>query len=156
MLKVMRDHSYGIAPVSQTIAGRKYLLVHQLSGNWSFPKGHKHRGESDLSAAMRELAEETGINEIEVLKDISFTGHYTIKRPLFKIRKSITIFIGSCNEKEPLNLQSGEIAAAKWCSLLEAASLLAYPETKRLLLDIETYLNQDNIHSGGILNLQTD
>lgn len=41
--------------------GEVLLVRGRLGGKWSFPKGHKHRGESDLQCALRELKEETGI-----------------------------------------------------------------------------------------------
>jgi mRNA-decapping enzyme subunit 2 len=41
---------------------QKYLLVKgRQSNKWSFPKGHRNRGELAIDCAIRELYEETGI-----------------------------------------------------------------------------------------------
>ncbi len=44
-------------------SGRVLLLKH-VSGHWVFPKGHVEAGEDDLQAALREVAEEAGVNAI--------------------------------------------------------------------------------------------
>jgi diadenosine hexaphosphate hydrolase (ATP-forming) len=40
--------------------GRTLLLQH-VSGHWVFPKGHVEAGETQLQAALREIAEEAGV-----------------------------------------------------------------------------------------------
>jgi 8-oxo-dGTP pyrophosphatase MutT (NUDIX family) len=41
---------------------KKFLLVKgRQSNKWSFPKGHRNRGELAIDCALRELHEETGI-----------------------------------------------------------------------------------------------
>lgn len=42
-------------------SGRVLLLKH-VSGDWVFPKGHLEAGEDALQAALREVAEEAGVN----------------------------------------------------------------------------------------------
>ncbi len=40
------------------------------NGAWLFPKGHPEAGESDEDAARREVAEETGLSDLELLGDL--------------------------------------------------------------------------------------
>ena len=47
-------------------AGEKRVLMLRAFQNWDFPKGLKEDGERPLEAAVRELAEETGIRDIEL------------------------------------------------------------------------------------------
>ena len=43
-----------------------YALVQgRYTGKWSFPKGHANEGEAPLECTMRELAEETGIDDLQ-------------------------------------------------------------------------------------------
>jgi hypothetical protein len=43
----------------------KYALVQgRYTGKWSFPKGHSNEGETPLNCALREVAEETGIDKL--------------------------------------------------------------------------------------------
>ena len=41
------------------------LLVLRAYANWDFPKGEIESGENDLEAARREVAEETGLTELD-------------------------------------------------------------------------------------------
>jgi len=41
------------------------LLVLRAYANWDFPKGEIEPGESDLGAARREVAEETGLTDLD-------------------------------------------------------------------------------------------
>jgi hypothetical protein len=45
--------------------GIKYALVQgRYTGKWSFPKGHSNEGEQPLECALREVAEETGLDTL--------------------------------------------------------------------------------------------
>ncbi len=55
--------SCGIVPVRES-AGERYVLMLRAYQYWDFPKGIKEDGERPLEAAIRELAEETGVREI--------------------------------------------------------------------------------------------
>ncbi|MHB1005946.1 MAG: NUDIX domain-containing protein [Chloroflexota bacterium] len=41
--------------------GNEVVLRHTAAGHWVFPKGHVEPGETDEQAAVREVAEETGL-----------------------------------------------------------------------------------------------
>ncbi|MDR0367607.1 MAG: NUDIX domain-containing protein [Bacteroidales bacterium] len=42
---------------------------------WDFPKGHVEEGETDRQAAIREVMEETGIEDLSICKDLDCTYH---------------------------------------------------------------------------------
>ncbi len=56
--------SAGAVLYRRTDAGRRFLLLRAYR-NWDFPKGMVERGEDPLAAALREVAEETGIADLE-------------------------------------------------------------------------------------------
>ena len=51
----------------------KTILVCTDADNYSFPKGKRHKGETSLDAAWRELAEETGLTpeHVQLCKDFT-------------------------------------------------------------------------------------
>ena len=57
--------SAGIVPVRATAAGPRFLLLRAYR-YWDFPKGLVAPGEEPLAAAVRELREETGIEQVEL------------------------------------------------------------------------------------------
>ncbi|MBU6470778.1 MAG: NUDIX domain-containing protein [Gammaproteobacteria bacterium] len=62
-----RTHlSVGVAVLRETPAGRRYLLLRAWR-YWDFPKGAVEPGETPLQAAIREVHEETGLDDLEFL-----------------------------------------------------------------------------------------
>lgn len=67
----------------------EYVIVQgRYSGKWSFPKGHSKWNETPLECARREIAEETGIEQLpEPIKYIkAASSHYYI----FELTEKIT------------------------------------------------------------------
>ena len=97
---------------------------------WSLPKGHIEEGETPEQAAIREVAEETGIHsEIErSLGVIDFWFMAGGKR----IHKTVHHFqfreIGGL-----LAPQESEVDEVGWFPLNEIIGLLAYPDEKKLI-----------------------
>jgi 8-oxo-dGTP pyrophosphatase MutT (NUDIX family) len=97
---------------------------------WSLPKGHIEEGETPEQAAIREVAEETGItSEIErSLGVIDFWFMAGGKR----IHKTVHHF----QFKEVgghLAAQESEVDEVGWFPLSEIIGLLAYPDEKKLI-----------------------
>ena len=97
---------------------------------WSLPKGHIEEGETPEQAAIREVAEETGINseisrELGVIDFWFMAGgkriHKTVHHYLFK------------EVSGTLTPQESEVDEARWFPLEEIVSLLAYPDEKKLI-----------------------
>jgi 8-oxo-dGTP pyrophosphatase MutT (NUDIX family) len=97
---------------------------------WSLPKGHIEEGETPEQAAIREVAEETGINSqiTQSLGVIDFWFMAGGKR----IHKTVHHFIF----KETgglLAAQESEVDEVGWFPLGDIVGLLAYPDEKKLI-----------------------
>lgn len=57
-----------------------YLLLHYASGHWDFPKGHIEKGESGRDAALREIKEETRIEDLKFIEGFEEKISYFFKR----------------------------------------------------------------------------
>ena len=101
--------TYGaIIRINSVPEKERYALVRgSYTGKWSFPKGHSNEGELPIECTLREVAEETGIDELpEPLEYIKVGyGNY---------------FIFSLDEQIPLNPRDTlEIIDTKWATLDE-------------------------------------
>ena len=64
----------------------KMLFIKRL-GKWDLPKGKMEKGESREESAVREIEEETGLKDVELLEFINTTYHIYIERNGEKILK---------------------------------------------------------------------
>jgi len=64
----------------------KILFIRRI-GKWDLPKGKMEKGESREESAVREIEEETGLSDVELVKFINTTYHIYIERNGEKILK---------------------------------------------------------------------
>jgi len=54
----------------------QFLLLRYPHGHWDFVKGHKEKGETDAETLLREVEEETTIQNVTILKDFRHEVRY--------------------------------------------------------------------------------
>jgi 8-oxo-dGTP pyrophosphatase MutT (NUDIX family) len=118
--------------VLQRLAGEHHVLVvHRPNyDDWSLPKGHVDAGESTAAAAMREVAEETGV-EVRVVRELGTTEH-----PIGARRKRVHWFLmeRTPNATEPAERAAdAEVDEAAWWATHVAMQRLTYPADQELV-----------------------
>lgn len=113
------------------------LVVSQVFPNfisWSLPKGHINENEDALSAAKREIKEESGIVDLEMIKDLGSYERPRLDDPT-EI-KTIHMFLFKTNEfgLKPLDLENPE---AKWVNKNEVEKILTAEKDKEFFRNIE-------------------
>lgn len=107
------------------------LLIKDGYGRWTWPKGKIDKGESPEDAAIREIKEETGISNVQLLKKVGLTQYfYKLKGAL--IFKTVYVFLCKTRNVE-LKIQASEIKDAKWYTPKEARETVEYKGSKELL-----------------------
>ena len=95
---------------------------------WGFPKGHIDEGEKPLEAARREIEEETGIKDLEYVRDLGSYGRYKGKPgggDDTSEFKTIYMFLFKSNQESlvPLDPHNPE---AKWVRKDEVEQVLSH------------------------------
>jgi ADP-ribose pyrophosphatase YjhB (NUDIX family) len=93
------------------------------------PKGHVEEGERPVDAARREVAEETGIADFEVLAYLGEIRRQSIEKSGERVLKTIHIFLGYTSDP-PLELTptDPDVEAAAWLSPSEAVEAIPFEE----------------------------
>ena len=113
---------------------------------WGFPKGLVEAGESPETAAMREIAEETGIApEVLVLRAPLPPSEYVFRRPNHGalVFKRVHHFIVEAPPGTPLVPDPTEIADAVWLSFEAAEARLSFRNTIAVLGAARDALEQE-------------
>lgn len=125
------ERSAGVILFRDDAAGRRFLLL-DYGHHWDYPKGHVEAGEDDPTAAKRELAEETGITEVELLEGFAREMAYVFRgRRGNLIKKTVIFFIGRANE-ETVKLSHEHVGYA-WLPADEALAKLTYANARAML-----------------------
>ncbi len=105
------------------------LLQKQQKGlEWVFPKGHIEQGETSYQAALREVAEETGITSLSYRGDLGkLCFSYEETDSLHK--KYVDWYLFETHVSKIIPSQEESMLKGKWCSYEEAISLLTYENT---------------------------
>ena len=97
---------------------------------WSLPKGHIEPGETPQEAAIREVAEETGIQS-EISRELGIIDFWFMAGGK-RIHKTVHHYLFR-EVGGTLAPQVSEVDDVGWFPLEEIISLLAYPDEKKLI-----------------------
>jgi 8-oxo-dGTP pyrophosphatase MutT (NUDIX family) len=97
---------------------------------WSLPKGHIEEGETPEQAAIREVAEETGITS-SITKSLGVIDFWFMAGGK-RIHKTVHHFMFS-EVGGTLLAQESEVDEVSWFPLSEIVERLAYPDEKKLI-----------------------
>lgn len=128
----LRDFSFGVVPVRREGSRILFLLVQHRSGHWAFPKGHAEAGETYLQTARRELLEETGVGDVDILGDQKFVEHYDAVKRGREIDKTVTYYLGWVKDSA-VRVQPEEIRDFAWLDFDEASQRITFEETREIL-----------------------
>ena len=117
----------------------KVLVVSQRGTSWSLPKGHIDAGENALAAAKREIYEESGIRELEFVRELGSYERHKIGVDGDDDRselKQITMFLFRTKE-EALKPVDPDNPEAKWVDKSKVELLLTHEKDKEFFRRVE-------------------
>jgi bis(5'-nucleosidyl)-tetraphosphatase len=127
-----QERSAGFVIFHRVATEIEFLLL-DYGRHWDFPKGHVEKGEEDLTAALRELREETGIADPKVIEGFQQETIYFFRHPKRGlIRKTVLFFLAETSARN-ITL-SHEHTGFAFLPYQQARAKLTFP-TARLLLD---------------------
>ena len=116
----------------------RVLLVSQHGTSWSLPKGHVEAGEDALSAARREIYEESGVSQLELVGELGSYSRHRIGKDGGEDAselKTIHLFLFETAQTTlaPLDADNPE---ARWVEPRRAAEMLTHPKDREYFLSV--------------------
>jgi 8-oxo-dGTP pyrophosphatase MutT (NUDIX family) len=104
---------------------------------WSLPKGHVEQGESRIQAAVREVAEETGISGV-VIAELGTIDYWFVASGR-RIHKTVHHYLLEAIGGE-LSANDVEVEEVAWIPLSEVTGRMEYEDERRLLDQLPSLL----------------
>ena len=115
------------------------VIVSQRGTSWSLPKGHIDEGEDLLTAAKREVLEETGISELTFVKELGtyerYRGGIVPGTDDTTELKEITLYLFKTEQVE-LCPQDEHNPEARWVTKEEVVEMLTHKKDKEFFESI--------------------
>ncbi|MEM7819888.1 MAG: NUDIX domain-containing protein [Candidatus Aenigmatarchaeota archaeon] len=119
-----------------------YLLLHYGAGHWEFVKGNIEKGESEKETVLRELKEETGIEDVKFIDNFKEKIKYFYKRDNQLVSKEVIFYLVETKTKD-VKL-SYEHIGFKWLPFNEAIKLVTFENAKKILSKANSILIKKN------------
>jgi len=151
-----REKSAGVIIFRIEDGLRHYLLLHYTPsekgkhGHWGFAKGHVEQGETEEETAKREVQEETGIKDLEVIPGFEETEKYFFRKSyglegearkkapwVFKL---VVFFLAQTQTKE-IKISDEHIGFV-WLTFDEAMKKISFKNSKELLKKANDFITK--------------
>lgn len=127
-----RETSAGGVVVHRDGPDLRYLVIRDAYRNWGFPKGHIEPGESVEAAALREVAEESGVIDVEVQAELDAIGwRFTFGGRT--VHKTCHFFLMETANPKTAPQRNEGITACRWVTFEEAERLVTYDNARSVL-----------------------
>ncbi|MCS7133303.1 MAG: bis(5'-nucleosyl)-tetraphosphatase [Candidatus Caldarchaeum sp.] len=116
----------------------EYLLLKYGAGHWDFPKGHIEKNESEIQAVLREVREETGINDLSIIDGFRKVISYMFMKEGRLVRKEVVFYLGEASDKTVT--LSPEHLDYVWLNVEKALEKLTFKTAKETLVEADNFL----------------
>ena len=108
-----------------------YLILNYNYGHWDFPKGNMERGETEVDTVFREVSEETGIKDIQIIEGFRQQISYKYRKKSKLVNKAVIYYLAETKSKKVV--LSFEHINFEWQTFDQAILKLSFENSKRVL-----------------------
>lgn len=122
----------------------EFLLIQDAKNRWTIPKGHIEEGEQSKETAEREIREETGLQEMEVLNwlgKINFRYRRVSSLVLMTTEIFLVRAVGDSDTLKPEDWMND----CKWLDSKDALNKIEYEDIGKLMLVALSKIRKENL-----------
>ena len=109
------------------------LLIQDSKGRWTIPKGHIEPGETAKMTARREIEEETGLKNFDILTWLGKI-HFKYRRADKLVLMTTQIYLVQALDARETPTAEKWMKGIKWFSFTDALNAIEYEDIEKLML----------------------
>ena len=142
--EIVREPTAGGIVFRHGEKGVEILLIQDAKDRWTIPKGHIEEGETAQQTARREIGEEAGLKEVDILGWLGKI-HFRYRRIDKLVLMTTQIYLvrakGDTNDIQKEEWMNG----IKWFSFHDALDAIEYEDIGKLMLLAMKRIRQENL-----------
>ena len=145
-----REHSAGGVVLRRIEGVLHVLVIRDPYRKWGLPKGHLEKDEDAPAAALREVREETGLDELELGPELgTIDWYFRLRGDL--VHKYCDFFLMASGAGEPRPEVSEGTSEVAWVPLREAAGRISYGNARTIVRKAVRRVEADDLPEGFVV-----
>lgn len=142
--QIVREPTAGGIVFRHGKEGVEILLFQDARGRWSIPKGHIEPGETAQQTARREIGEETGLHEVDMLGWLGKV-HFRFRRIDKLVLMTTQIYLVRAKGDTDALKKEEWMSDIKWFHFHDALDAVEYEDIGRLMLLAVKRIRQEKL-----------
>ena len=142
--EIVREPTSGGVIFRHGVNGLEILLIQDAKDRWTIPKGHIEEGETAVQTARREIGEEAGLHDVDMLGWLGKI-HFRYRRIDKLVLMTTQIYLVRVRTSGDEIQKEEWMKGIKWFPFNEALDLIEYEDIAKLMLKAKTRIREEKL-----------